>query len=87
MKFGEYLQNNLTSEWYSQYIAYEDLKEFLTEVVNKAPVLMQTNQRLTRQQYFRLADEEFFRVNKYIYYMFQIFISMFFLNFISILEM
>lgn len=65
MKFGEYLQMNLTSEWCSQYILYEDLKEFLVEVASKAPSITVTNPRLSRQQYFLLADEEFFRVRKF----------------------
>jgi len=62
MKFGEYLRRNLTSEWSSQYIQYEDMKEFLYEVINKAPSINETNHNLSREQYFIDADEEFFQV-------------------------
>ncbi|UJR07238.1 hypothetical protein I4U23_011526 [Adineta vaga] len=57
MKFGEYLRKNLTSEWSSQYIEYENLKEFLYEIGNKAP----KNEILLRQQYFIENDQEFFQ--------------------------
>ncbi len=62
MKFGEHLRMSLTPEWCSQYIPYEDMKEFSTEVVSKAPAISETNQRLSRQRYFLLADEKFFQV-------------------------
>ncbi|CAF1669951.1 unnamed protein product, partial [Adineta ricciae] len=55
MKFGEYLRRNLTSEWSSQYIDYENLKELLYEIVNKAP----TDESSLRQEYFVQADQEF----------------------------
>ena len=62
MKFGEHLKTNLTPEWNSQYIAYEDMKELFYEVVNKAPPIIENNQNSSRQQYFLLADDEFFEV-------------------------
>jgi SPX domain protein involved in polyphosphate accumulation len=62
MKFGEYLRMNLTSEWASQYISYEDMKDILTEVVSKAPATEEINPHLSRQQYFLLADKKVFHV-------------------------
>ncbi|CAF1385997.1 unnamed protein product [Adineta steineri] len=61
MKFGEYLRKNLTSEWSSQYIQYEDMKEILYEFQSKAPLINEINQNLLRQQYFIDADQEFFQ--------------------------
>lgn len=68
MKFGEHLRTNLTPEWNSQYIPYEDMKDFLTEVVTKLPSIIKTNQHLTREQYFALADEKFFQVRNDSFY-------------------
>lgn len=65
MKFGEYLRANLTSEWMSQYISYDDMKEFLAEVISKAPVqssAQSIEQINARQEHFLLADEDFFKV-------------------------
>lgn len=60
MRFGEYLQRHLTPEWCSQYIPYEDMKDILTDVMNKIPL---NNQNLSREQYFIQADEEFLLVS------------------------
>ena len=49
MKFEKYLRTHLTLEWYSQYIAYDDMKELLTGVVSKASPIDETNDRLLRQ--------------------------------------
>lgn len=65
MKFGEYLRANLTSEWMSQYIAYDDMKELLAEIISKAPVQSPTQsieQINARQEHFLRADEDFFKV-------------------------
>ena len=37
MKFGENLQGHITSEWRTQYIDYESLKEILYEFKESAP--------------------------------------------------
>jgi SPX domain protein involved in polyphosphate accumulation len=37
MKFGENLQGHITSEWRTQYIDYERLKEILYEFKESAP--------------------------------------------------
>ena len=60
--FEEYLRMNLTPEWCSQYIAYEDMKEWLVDIVHKAPSFNMIDQNFSRQQYFRRAGEEFFQV-------------------------
>lgn len=57
MKYGEYLRTNLTPEWSSQYISYEEMKEILTDVMNKIPL-----ENLSREEYFISADEQFFEV-------------------------
>jgi SPX domain protein involved in polyphosphate accumulation len=64
MRFGEYLRMHLTPEWSSQYIPYEEMKEMLSDVINKAPLINEINQSLSRQEYFLLADEEFLQVQK-----------------------
>jgi SPX domain protein involved in polyphosphate accumulation len=65
MKFGEYLRNNLTSEWSSQYIEYDDMKELFSDIIAKAPLIDATNQNLLRKQHFLLADQEYFLVRRY----------------------
>lgn len=62
MKFGEYLRENLTSEWVTQYISYDDMKELLIEVVSKAPPATSVEQIAARQEHFLLADDDFFQV-------------------------
>jgi SPX domain protein involved in polyphosphate accumulation len=62
MRFGEYLRMHLTPEWSSQYITYEEMKEMLSDVINKVPPINEINQNLSRQEYFLLADEEFLQV-------------------------
>ena len=57
MKYGEYLRSNLTPEWSSQYISYEEMKDMLTDVMNKIP-----SENISREEYFISADEEFFQV-------------------------
>jgi SPX domain protein involved in polyphosphate accumulation len=59
MKYGEYLRTHLTPEWSSQYLSYEDMKDMLTDTINKI------DRSLSRQQYFLLADEEFLQVTKF----------------------
>jgi len=71
MKFGEYLRMHLTPEWSSQYISYEDMKDLLSDVMNKIPSINETNQNLSREQYFLLADVEFLQVRKNIFYCIQ----------------
>ncbi|CAF1264840.1 unnamed protein product [Rotaria sordida] len=66
MKFGVHLMTNLTSEWNSQYIQYQYMKEMLEKAVVEAPVLVNTNDdddsdsNLFCEQYFLRVDEEFF---------------------------
>ncbi|CAF1189295.1 unnamed protein product [Rotaria sordida] len=66
MKFGVHLMTNLTSEWNSQYIQYQYMKEMLEKAVVEAPVLVNTNDdddsdsNLFCEQYFLHVDEEFF---------------------------
>jgi SPX domain protein involved in polyphosphate accumulation len=62
MKFAEHLWTHLTPEWYSQYIAYDNMKEMLTKWVAKAQQLPDANDILAREQIFLYADEQFFRV-------------------------
>ena len=57
MKYGEYLRTHLTSEWSSQYISYEEMKDMLNDVMKKVPLDQ-------RDQYFLIADEEFLQVEK-----------------------
>ncbi len=64
MKFGEYLRMHLTPEWCSQYIAYEDMKDMLTEAISKIPSISKNNPSFSREEYFRHLDEEFFQVRK-----------------------
>ncbi|CAF1563492.1 unnamed protein product, partial [Rotaria sordida] len=66
MKFGVHLLTNLTSEWNSQYIQYQYMKEMLEKAVAEAPVLVNNNDdddsgsNLFCEQYFLRVDEEFF---------------------------
>lgn len=62
MKYGEYLRTHLTPEWSSQYLSYEDMKDMLTDVMNKI------DRNLSRQQYFLLADEEFLQVRNMFFF-------------------
>jgi SPX domain protein involved in polyphosphate accumulation len=62
MKYGEYLRTHLTPEWSSQYLSYEDMKDMLTNVMNKI------DRNLSRQQYFLLADEEFLQVRNMFFF-------------------
>ena len=62
MKFAEHLWSHLTPEWYSQYIAYEDLKRILTEWVTKAQQLPNLDENSEHEQLFLQADEQFFTV-------------------------
>ena len=64
MKFGEYLRANLTSEWITQYISYDEMKEFLVEVLNNAPASVNTEEDTARSEHFQVADEDFFQVNQ-----------------------
>jgi SPX domain protein involved in polyphosphate accumulation len=62
MKFGKYLRANLTPEWSSQFIGYDELKDVLTAAIEKAQSLPNSKDTATRDEIYRLADEEFFRV-------------------------
>ena len=62
MKFGEHLRSHLTPEWYSQYLAYEEMKDMFMKTVNKIPQTSKTDLNFSRDDYFLLADDEFFAV-------------------------
>ena len=64
MKYGEYLRTHLTPEWSSQYISYEEMKEMLTDVMNKIPPIDPSNRNSSREDYFLSADEEFLQVKR-----------------------
>ncbi|UJR19481.1 hypothetical protein I4U23_022611 [Adineta vaga] len=59
MKYGEYLREHLTSEWSSQYISYDYMKELLIDAFSKAS---QLNENSLRQQFFIEIDQDFFKV-------------------------
>uniref|UniRef100_A0A1I8IBI9 SPX domain-containing protein n=1 Tax=Macrostomum lignano TaxID=282301 RepID=A0A1I8IBI9_9PLAT len=59
MKFAEHLQAHLTPEWRTQYIKYDDLKEFLYKCANE---ISEELDEETRQAYFISKDEEFYNV-------------------------
>jgi hypothetical protein len=61
MKFGEHLLAHLTPEWTSQYINYEYMKDLLAQSVSEAPISMNDNDNLLREQFFLRADECFFQ--------------------------
>ncbi|CAF0819680.1 unnamed protein product [Brachionus calyciflorus] len=58
MKFAERLAAHITPEWNSQYIKYDEMKEFLYQYEQSAPV--QDDEHLL-QRYFARADEIFFQ--------------------------
>jgi SPX domain protein involved in polyphosphate accumulation len=62
MKFGVHLLTNLTSEWNSQYIQYEYMKELLEKTIAEAPIIVDGDDNPAREQYFLRADEPFFQV-------------------------
>jgi xenotropic and polytropic retrovirus receptor 1 len=58
MKFAERLAAHITPEWNSQYIKYDELKEFLYHYEQNAPI--QDDEHLL-QRYYARADEQFFQ--------------------------
>lgn len=62
MRFGEYLSNNLTPEWSSQYIDYDEMKKILGELVIEASRSIDINDATAREEFFLHADEKFFQV-------------------------
>jgi SPX domain protein involved in polyphosphate accumulation len=62
MKFGEQLLAQLTPEWNSQYVNYEYMKDLLAKTVAEAPMSVNDNDNLLREQFFLHADKFFFQV-------------------------
>lgn len=58
MKFAQRLAAHITPEWNSQYIKYDELKEFLYHYEQNAPI--QDDEHLL-QRYYARADEQFFQ--------------------------
>jgi hypothetical protein len=60
----EYLRELLTPEWCSQYIAYDEMKNLLTESIVRAHQLPEMSNDLTREQFLLHADTNIFQVRK-----------------------
>lgn len=58
MKFAERLAAHITPEWQTQYIKYDEMKDFLYHYEENAPI--QDDEHLLQRYYFR-ADEQFFQ--------------------------
>eukprot|EP00794_Sanderia_malayensis_P015958 gene15958-17563_t len=72
MKFTEVLGAQLTPEWRSQYLQYEEMKKILYEAVESAPPAEGTNEEILRRHYnkyeegfFLFCDKELSKVNTF----------------------
>lgn len=64
MKFGEYLEMNITPEWSGEYMAYNDLDLLLHESTGQILPSNENNQNESRQPYFPPIEEAFFEVRQ-----------------------
>ncbi|XP_063729552.1 xenotropic and polytropic retrovirus receptor 1 homolog [Symsagittifera roscoffensis] len=59
MKFAAHLNDHLTPEWRTQYVAYEDLKDMLYEAQENAPPSDISDEE-TLKKYYAKFDQKFF---------------------------
>lgn len=70
MKFAERLAAHITPEWQTQYIKYDEMKDFLYHYEENAPIqdddhLLQRYYSRADEQFFQFADRELIKINTF----------------------